>query len=45
MDNVRLVCHAVNAFRGRMSDSEMLSMAKSIVAHQERSVQPFTFVG
>jgi hypothetical protein len=33
--NVRLVCHHVNAFRGRMSDAEMLAMAKAIVAHME----------
>jgi hypothetical protein len=30
--NVRLLCHAVNAFRGRMSDSEMIAMARAIVA-------------
>jgi len=29
--NVRLVCHAVNSFRGRMKDKEMLQMAKQIV--------------
>ncbi len=34
--NVRLVCHNVNAFRGRMSDDEMLAMAKAIVANMER---------
>lgn len=30
--NVRLLCYAVNAFRGRMSDSEMIAMARAIVA-------------
>lgn len=30
--NVRLLCHAVNSFRGRMSDDEMIAMARSIVA-------------
>lgn len=35
LDNVRLVCHAANAFRGRMTDAEMLAMAKAIVAHME----------
>lgn len=33
--NVRLVCYAINAFRGRMTDNEMLSMAKSIVSNME----------
>lgn len=31
-DNVRLVCYAVNAFKGRMSDVQMLDMARAIVA-------------
>lgn len=31
-DNVRIVCHSVNAFRGRMTDTEMLGIAKEIVA-------------
>ena len=31
-DNLRLICHAVNAFRGRMSDAQMLEMARAIVA-------------
>lgn len=30
--NVRLVCFAMNAFRGSMSDEEMLEMAKATVA-------------
>lgn len=29
--NVRLLCHAVNSFRGRMSDAEMIAMASAIV--------------
>ncbi len=29
--NVRLVCHAINMFRGRMTDLEMLFFAESIV--------------
>lgn len=33
--NVRLVCYQVNTFRGMWSDSEMLTMAKAIVAHME----------
>lgn len=34
--NVRLVCYAVNAFKGQMSDQEMLAMAKAIVGNMER---------
>ena len=34
--NVRLVCYSVNAFRNTMTDSEMLMMAKSIVANLDR---------
>jgi len=30
-DNLRLVCHAVNAFKGRMTDAEMIDMARAIV--------------
>lgn len=33
--NVRLVCYAVNMFRGRMTDAEMLDMARAIVANLE----------
>ncbi len=29
--NVRLVCHAVNSFRGSMTDQEMLYFAKNLV--------------
>lgn len=43
--NVRLVCHSVNAFRGRMTDAEMLEMARAIVAHADSCRhEPFTFV-
>lgn len=31
--NIRLICHAVNMFRGRMSDDEMFTMALAIVAN------------
>lgn len=31
-DNVRLVCYCVNSFRGTMTDQEMLTFAKAIVA-------------
>lgn len=34
--NVRLLCHAVNSFRGRMSDAEMVAMARAIVAMADR---------
>ena len=30
-DNVRLICHAFNAFRGRMNDAEMFAMAVTLV--------------
>lgn len=30
--NVRLLCHSVNAFRARMSDAEMIELARAIVA-------------
>jgi len=36
LGNVRLVCYAVNAFRGRMSDRQMIEMAKAIVATMDR---------
>lgn len=32
--NVRLVCHSVNCFRGRMSDDEMHDMAHAIIRHR-----------
>lgn len=34
--NLRLVCHAVNTFRGSMTDAEMLAMARAIVAYLGR---------
>ncbi len=34
--NVRLVCYAVNAFRGRMTDDEMLAMADAIISNMRR---------
>jgi hypothetical protein len=34
IDNVRLVCHAVNSLRGRMSDDQMYEMAAAIVAYR-----------
>lgn len=30
--NIRLICHAINMFRGQMSDDQMLTMARAIVA-------------
>lgn len=49
--NVRIVCYAVNAFRHRMTDAEMLLMAKAIVAKMApdpdpmpRLYDPLTFV-
>lgn len=35
-DNLRLVCHAVNAFRGRMSDDELFVMALAIVTNMKK---------
>lgn len=34
--NIRLVCHAVNSFRGRMTDEAMYNMALAIVANMKR---------
>ncbi len=34
--NIRLICHAVNSFRGRMSDADMIDMARAIIAHAEK---------
>lgn len=31
-DNIRLICHAINAFRGRMSDDLMCDMALALIA-------------
>jgi hypothetical protein len=33
--NVRLVCVAINAFKGIMNDEELLKMAKSLVSNME----------
>jgi hypothetical protein len=33
--NVRLICFAVNSFRGRMEDVQMVEMARAIVAHAD----------
>lgn len=35
-DNLRLVCQAVNAFKGRMTDDEMFNMALAIVANMKK---------
>lgn len=35
-DNLRLICHAINAFRGRMTDDQMFNMALAIVANMKR---------
>lgn len=35
--NLRLVCHAINAFRGRMTDEEMLAMARTLIAKADES--------
>ncbi len=34
--NVRLVCYAVNCFRGRMSDDEMFTMAIALIGNMKR---------
>lgn len=34
--NVRLVCYAVNCFRGQMSDDKMFAMALSLIANMKR---------
>lgn len=38
LDNIRLVCHSVNAFRGNGTDEEMLKIAQALINHKE--VQP-----
>lgn len=35
-DNVRLICHAINAFRGRMSDDEMFTMALALIGNMKK---------
>lgn len=37
VDNIRLICHAINSFRGRMSDEEMLAMARTLIAKADDS--------
>lgn len=36
LDNIRLICRAINMFRGRMHDDEMYQMALAIVANAKR---------
>lgn len=39
--NIRLICHAVNMFRGQMHDDEMLAMARAVVAQSgAKSTEP-----
>ncbi len=42
LGNVRLVCHAINCFRGRMTDSQMLGMAKKLIRHAKRKREETT---
>lgn len=35
-ENLRLICHAVNAFKGQMTDDEMFNMALSLIANMKR---------
>lgn len=39
LDNVRLVCHSVNMFRGQMNDAQLLEIAEAIVKklHEEQN--------
>lgn len=32
LDNIRLICHSINAFRGAGTDAEMMQIARAIVA-------------
>lgn len=34
--NLRLLCHAVNSFKGRMSDDELFDMALAIVTNMRK---------
>ena len=34
-DNVRLVCHSINSFRGQMSDTDMLKIALQLVSNMQ----------
>ncbi len=36
IENIRLVCHAINSFRGRMTDDEMFDMAEALIAYRKR---------
>lgn len=36
ISNIRLLCHAVNAFKGQMNDDEMFNMALAIVANMKK---------
>ncbi len=36
--NIRLVCHAINSFRGTMTDEEMLAMARTLIAKADESI-------
>lgn len=38
--NIRLICHAINSFRGRMSDAEMIAMARALIAYHDRESFP-----
>ena len=47
LSNIRLVCYAVNSFRGQMTDEDMVRMAEAIVANAgggAPSILPLTFV-
>ncbi len=35
-ENLRLICHAINMFRGQMDDDQMYAMAEAIIAHRKR---------
>jgi hypothetical protein len=37
--NVRLVCVAINAFRGTMNDEEMLKMARALIVNMESAAE------
>jgi hypothetical protein len=39
-DNIRLLCHAVNAFLGRMSDQDMYKMAAALVENMKPKCEP-----
>lgn len=36
LDNIRLICTAINAFRGNGTDAEMIELAKAIVAFNSK---------